>query len=79
MCLAVPARIETLHEDRASVDLAGNRTDVIVSLVPDAKIGDWVLVHAGYAITLLDEQEAKETFELLREAIDRTHPAGNDS
>ena len=74
MCLAIPARIETLQEDHASVDLAGNRTDVIVSLVPDAKVGDWVLVHAGYAITLLDEQEAKETFELLSEAIDRTPP-----
>ena len=65
MCLAIPAQVEKLEGQRATVALAGNRTNVIMTLVPDAKVGDWVLVHAGYAITTLDAQEAKETYELL--------------
>lgn len=68
MCLAIPAKIEKLIDSRrATVELGGNRTDVIISLVPDAKVGDWVLVHAGYAITVLDEADAKATYELLAE------------
>lgn len=66
MCLAIPAQIETIREhDRATVVLDGSRADVILTLVPEAKIGDWVLVHAGYAITVLDEADARATYELL--------------
>ena len=70
MCLAIPAKIEKIEDERGTVDLAGSRTDVIFSLVPEAKVGDWVLVHAGYAITLLDEAEARETFDVLRETLE---------
>lgn len=67
MCLAVPAQIEKIEQHQATVVLDGSRTEVSLALVPAAKLGDWVLVHAGYAITLLDEKEARETYELLRE------------
>ncbi len=67
MCLAIPAQVEQMEGQRATVALAGNRTNVIMTLVPEAKVGDWVLVHAGYAITTLDAKEAKETYELLAE------------
>ncbi|MCY2926668.1 MAG: HypC/HybG/HupF family hydrogenase formation chaperone [Planctomycetota bacterium] len=67
MCLAVPARIETMTGDRGTVALDGNRANVSLVLVPEAKLGDWVLVHAGYAITLLDEAEAKVTYDLLKQ------------
>jgi len=67
MCLAVPARIESIEGDCATVSLAGTRVDIITALTPEAGVGDYVLVHAGYAITLLDEQDARETFALLRE------------
>ncbi len=67
MCLAIPARIERMDKDRGTVVLDGNRTEVILALVPQAKVGDWVLVHAGYAITILDPQQAKETYDLLSE------------
>ena len=67
MCLAVPAQIEKIEQTQATVVLDGSRTEVSLALVPGAKLGDWVLVHAGYAITLLDEKEARETYELLRE------------
>ncbi|HOD82923.1 MAG: Hydrogenase isoenzymes formation protein HypC [Planctomycetes bacterium ADurb.Bin126] len=68
MCLAIPAQIETMNEhDRATVVLDGSRTNVVLTLVPEAKIGDWVLVHAGYAITVLDEADALATYDLLRQ------------
>ena len=68
MCLAVPAQIETIEEgQKAVVALDGNRTTVLLTLVPEAKVGDWVLVHAGFAITTLDAAEAKATYELLAE------------
>lgn len=66
MCLAVPAQIEQLGDDgRAKVVFAGNRMDIIMAMAPEAKVGDWVLVHAGYAITVLDPDDAKATCELL--------------
>ena len=60
MCLAIPAQIETKDGPRGVVVLDGNRANVILSLVPEAQVGDWVLVHAGYAITTLDAEEAKK-------------------
>jgi hydrogenase expression/formation protein HypC len=68
MCLAVPAKIESIDGQRAIVALAGNRFEAIVALVPEAKVGDWVLVHAGFAITTLDEKDARETYSLMKEA-----------
>ncbi len=69
MCLAVPAKIESIDGEKATVYLTGTRLDVVISMTPKAKVGDYVLVHAGYAITLLDEREARETFEILREIL----------
>lgn len=67
MCLAVPARVVEVNGDLARVDFGGGVIrEVNVSLV-DVKIGDYVLVHAGYAIQVLDEGEAKETLEILGE------------
>lgn len=67
MCLAIPAQIEKIDGQRATAALDGNRTEVILALVPEAKVGDWVLVHAGFAITVLDAEEAKKTYDLLAE------------
>lgn len=68
MCLAVPAQIERIEGQRGTVVLDDNRAEVILALVPEAKVGDWVLLHAGFAIGILDEQEARETYDLLKEA-----------
>ena len=65
MCLAIPAQIEDKEGQTATVALAGNRIKVSLALVPEAKNGDWVLVHAGYVITILDAEEARKTYELL--------------
>jgi len=67
MCLAVPARIVELEQDRAVVDAMGNRWKAKTTLLPEAKVGDLVLIHAGFAISLVDEEEAKKTWQLLAE------------
>ena len=67
MCLAIPAKLERVDGDRGTAALDGNRTEVILSLVPEARVGDWVLVHAGYAITQLDPADAKATYDLLNQ------------
>jgi len=67
MCLAIPARIVELEGDKAVVDAMGNRYKAKTTLLPEAKLGDLVLVHAGFAISLVDEQEAKKTWQLFSE------------
>ncbi len=71
MCLAVPGKILTIEgEDfarRARVDFGGIVREVSLAYVPEAAIGDYVIVHVGYAISLLDEAEAMRTFEYLKQ------------
>ena len=67
MCLAIPARIIELEADKAVVDAMGNRFKAKTTLLPEAKLGDLVLVHAGFAISLVDEEEAKKTWQLISE------------
>jgi hydrogenase expression/formation protein HypC len=67
MCLAIPARIVELEGDVAVVDAMGNRYKTKTTLLPEAKTGDLVLVHAGFAISLVDEEEAKKTWQLIAE------------
>jgi len=67
MCLAIPARIIELEADRAVVDAMGNLWKAKTTLLPEAKLGDLVLIHAGFAIALVDEEEAKKTWQLIAE------------
>ena len=69
MCLAVPGKVIECHGDEAVVDMQGNTLRVSRVLTPEVDRGDWVLVHAGFAITRLDEAEAKETWDYLRLAL----------
>jgi hydrogenase expression/formation protein HypC len=70
MCLAVPARIVELEGDNAVVDAMGNRFRAKTTLLPQAKLGSLVLVHAGFAISLVDEEEAKKTWQLIEQIDD---------
>jgi len=67
MCLAVPARVIEKEGDRAVADAMGNRWNIRITLTPDIEVGDVVLIHAGYAIAKVDEEEAKKTWELFEE------------
>jgi hydrogenase expression/formation protein HypC len=67
MCLAIPARIVELEGDNAIVDAMGNRWRAKTTLLAEAKLGDLVLIHAGFAISLVDEEEAKKTWQLIAE------------
>lgn len=70
MCLAIPAKIIELNGDKAVVDAMGNRYDAKTTFLPEAKIGDVVLVHAGFAITIVDKEEARKTWQLFSEIED---------
>jgi hydrogenase expression/formation protein HypC len=67
MCLAVPALIKTIDGQQAEVDIDGVSREVSLQLTPDAKVGDYVLLHTGYAISIIDAAEAAETLRLLKE------------
>ena len=67
MCLALPMRITALDGPLATIAVEGLEQRCSVMLVPDAAVGDYVLVHAGFAISIIDEAEAQETYELFRE------------
>lgn len=67
MCLAVPGKIIRHVGTDAQIDMQGNRLDVSTVLTPDVNVGDWVLVHAGFSIQVVSEDEAKETFAILDE------------
>jgi hydrogenase expression/formation protein HypC len=68
MCLAVPAEVTSIDGNTAKVDFGGVMRPVNISLV-NAKIGDYVIVHAGYAIEVLDREEAEKTLQLFRELL----------
>ena len=73
MCLAVPGKIigvqkeENLGLRRGKADFGGIRKDICLAYTPEAKIGDYVLVHVGFALTVIDEAEAQRVFATLRE------------
>ncbi len=68
MCLAIPMKIASLNEDRmATVDVLGVTREISLDLTPHAQVGDYVLVHAGFAIEVVDERYAQETLDLIKE------------
>lgn len=71
MCLAIPARVLRIDGDIAEVDFGGTVRQANVSLV-DAKVGEYVIVHAGYAIQILDRKDAEETLEMFQQILGDT-------
>jgi len=67
MCLAIPVKISSIEGTLAQVEIGGNRIQVSIELTPEAVVGSYVLQHAGYAISVLDEEEALETLSMLGE------------
>ena len=82
MCLAVPGQIQSISGDTpmeraAKVSFGGVIKTVQLACLPDAKVGEYVMVHAGFAISIVDEQEAREVFQYLAamDAVDEVGPA----
>lgn len=69
MCLAIPSKITKIQNNMATIDVEGVQREASLLLLEDARVGDYVIVHAGFAIQKLDEAAAQETIDLLREAI----------
>jgi hydrogenase expression/formation protein HypC len=74
MCLAIPAKIISIENDKAKVDFGEKVLREINIALVSAKVGDYVLVHAGYAIQVMDEKEAQETLQLWNEIL-KTEPS----
>lgn len=67
MCLAVPMKLESVEGDLGTVSIGGVKRKIGITLLENPKKGDYVLVHAGFAIKIIDELEAEETIKLLNE------------
>jgi hydrogenase expression/formation protein HypC len=67
MCLAIPTKIISIENDIAQVEIGGVIIKASIQLVPEARVGDYVLLHAGFAIEVLNEEEALESLEILEQ------------
>ncbi|MCE7875400.1 HypC/HybG/HupF family hydrogenase formation chaperone [bacterium CPR1] len=74
MCLAIPGRILSLSADLATVEVSGVRREVNIALLPELKVGDWVLIHVGFALSRLNEEEARQTLSYLEQLGDLELP-----
>ncbi len=79
MCLAVPGKLTDIYEKdslrMAKIDFGGVIREICLAYTPEAKIGDYALVHVGFAISLMDETEAQETLQLLKQVSEADHEA----
>ena len=71
MCLAVPGKVVSIQDNMATVDMQGVRTEADISLLDDLKVGQYVIIHTGFAIQKYDEEDALETLRLFKEIADR--------
>lgn len=67
MCLAIPSKIVSIEGDMAEVDIGGVKKMANIMMTPEAKVGDYILVHAGFSISVVDEKEAEETLSMMQE------------
>lgn len=67
MCLAIPTRIKSIDGQMALVELGGVERQISLALTPEAEVGNYVIVHTGFALSVLDEDEAQETLRLFAE------------
>lgn len=74
MCLAVPGQIIELRDGEAVVDFQGSQMTVSTIMTPEVKLNGWVLVHAGFAISVLEEEEARETWSYLKAIAEEPPP-----
>ncbi len=82
MCLAVPGKIIEIYEKQnlrmAKVDFSGVTREACIEYVPEAEIGNYVIIHVGFAISMLSEEEAQQSIDLLREIVEAGELEGED-
>jgi hydrogenase expression/formation protein HypC len=82
MCLGIPGKIIEIHNDRGlrmcKIDFGGVVREACIETLPEAKVGDYTIVHAGFALNLLSEEDAQETLALLREIMSFEEELGED-
>ncbi len=82
MCLGIPGKIISIYDDHgtkmANVDFGGVTREVCIEVIPEAKPGDWTIIHAGFALNLLSEEEAQETLDIFREMEDLANQEDQD-
>ncbi|RMH07066.1 MAG: HypC/HybG/HupF family hydrogenase formation chaperone [Nitrospirae bacterium] len=81
MCLAIPGQIQAIHDTEpkmGTVAFGGVKKEVCLALIPEAQVGDYVLVHVGFAISRLDERAAQETLQMVRTLGDRDNRRSRD-
>jgi len=76
VCLAIPVLIKSIDDKEAEVEIGGVTRRISIELTPEARIGDYAIVHTGYAINILDQKEAAETLKLLREIAETAEEVG---
>ncbi|MEO0131376.1 MAG: HypC/HybG/HupF family hydrogenase formation chaperone [candidate division WOR-3 bacterium] len=67
MCLAIPAKVIKIKGDTATVDVSGIRREINILLCPQVKVGDYVIVHAGFALKIIDKKYAQETLKIFKD------------
>jgi len=82
MCLAIPGKVTEVFEENGlkmgNVDFSGTLTKVCLEYVPEIKVGDYTVVHAGFAISIIDEEEAMKSFEAWQQVIEASEREGLD-
>ena len=78
MCLAIPSKIIRIENNMATIDVDGVQREASLLLLEDAGVGDYVIVHAGFAIQKIDEEAALETIKFLKEAAAFVEGGGNN-
>ena len=83
MCLAVPGKILEIYEKQglsmAKVDFSGVTREACIEHVPEAQVGDYAIIHVGFAISLLSEEEAQQSMDLLREILEAGEESGDEN
>jgi len=79
MCLAIPALVKSIEGNEAEAEIGGISRRISILLTPEVKVGDYVLLHTGYAINVVDEEEAMETLKLFEEMASLDEELGGES
>lgn len=79
MCVAMPGEVMEIKDSNALVSFGNIKKNIVTTLIPDLKVGEYVLVHAGFAITKIEKAEAKETLELFKELLEVLEGEVNDA